>query len=293
MQAKFDENVLDATNAWSRHIDGGRAELAGLPRRRRRHARAPRRKQPVKTGWLFTLDAPNYQAVLTHAEDRAAAPGVLQGVGHARVRAGRRRGGTTRALMEEILGAAPRGRAARRLRQFRRILARHQDGAATPRRCSSSCAGSRDCAGPRPSASSPNSRRSPAARSKHGTSRFTPSGSSASGWPCPRRSCGPISRCRACSTDCSPSPSGCTASASRRARTSRSTTRTSASTTSSTPTASARGGFFLDLYARPKKRGGAWMDECVGRIALGDASALPVAYLVCNFTPPASRGLRC
>ena len=30
-----------------------------------------------------------------------------------------------------------------------------------------------------------------------------------------------------------------------------------------------RGGFFLDPYARPKKRGGAWMDECVGRIQLG------------------------
>jgi oligopeptidase A len=46
-----------------------------------------------------------------------------------------------------------------------------------------------------------------------------------------------------------------------------------------------RAGFYLDLYARPKKRGGAWMDECVGRLRLGDASALPVAYLVCNFTP--------
>jgi oligopeptidase A len=48
-----------------------------------------------------------------------------------------------------------------------------------------------------------------------------------------------------------------------------------------------RGGFFLDLYARPKKRGGAWMDECVGRMRLDHASALPMAYLVCNFTPPA------
>jgi oligopeptidase A len=47
-----------------------------------------------------------------------------------------------------------------------------------------------------------------------------------------------------------------------------------------------RGGFFLDLYARPKKRGGAWMDECVGRIQLAGTSALPVAYLVCNFAPP-------
>jgi oligopeptidase A len=49
---------------------------------------------------------------------------------------------------------------------------------------------------------------------------------------------------------------------------------------------SPRGGFFLDLYARPKKRGGAWMDECVGRIQLGGAHALPIAYLVCNFAPP-------
>jgi oligopeptidase A len=47
-----------------------------------------------------------------------------------------------------------------------------------------------------------------------------------------------------------------------------------------------RGGFFLDLYARPKKRGGAWMDQCVGRIDLAGASALPIAYLVCNFAPP-------
>jgi oligopeptidase A len=50
---------------------------------------------------------------------------------------------------------------------------------------------------------------------------------------------------------------------------------------------SPRGGLYLDAYARPKKRGGAWMDECVGRIRLGDASALPVAFLVCNFSPPA------
>jgi oligopeptidase A len=47
-----------------------------------------------------------------------------------------------------------------------------------------------------------------------------------------------------------------------------------------------RGGFFLDPYARAKKRGGAWMDECVGRMHLGGAVSLPVAYLVCNFTPP-------
>ncbi len=49
--------------------------------------------------------------------------------------------------------------------------------------------------------------------------------------------------------------------------------------------------FFLDPYSRPAtKRGGAWMDECVGRSRLHKAQSggprLPVAYLVCNGTPP-------
>ena len=47
-----------------------------------------------------------------------------------------------------------------------------------------------------------------------------------------------------------------------------------------------RGQFYLDLYARQKKRGGAWMDECVGRKKSGNEIQTPVAYLTCNFTPP-------
>ncbi len=48
-----------------------------------------------------------------------------------------------------------------------------------------------------------------------------------------------------------------------------------------------RGRFYLDLFARNKKRGGAWMDDCIGRRKLNDENMqLPVAYLVCNFTPP-------
>ncbi|HUG98203.1 MAG TPA: M3 family metallopeptidase [Gammaproteobacteria bacterium] len=46
------------------------------------------------------------------------------------------------------------------------------------------------------------------------------------------------------------------------------------------------GHLYTDLYAREQKRGGAWMDECVGRARLGGRVSLPVAFLVCNFMPP-------
>ncbi len=46
------------------------------------------------------------------------------------------------------------------------------------------------------------------------------------------------------------------------------------------------GGFYIDLYARSGKRSGAWMDECVVRAAVDPEISHPVAYLVCNFPPP-------
>lgn len=46
-------------------------------------------------------------------------------------------------------------------------------------------------------------------------------------------------------------------------------------------------GFYIDMYARQNKRGGAWMDDCLARWRKRDgALQKPVAYLVCNFTPP-------
>ncbi|MFT5394966.1 MAG: oligopeptidase A [Gammaproteobacteria bacterium] len=44
--------------------------------------------------------------------------------------------------------------------------------------------------------------------------------------------------------------------------------------------------FYLDLYARQHKRGGAWMDECIVRKKSSAGIQNPVAYLTCNFTPP-------
>lgn len=48
-----------------------------------------------------------------------------------------------------------------------------------------------------------------------------------------------------------------------------------------------RAGFYLDLYARAKKRGGAWMADCAVRRRLPDGNLqLPLAYLTCNFNKP-------
>ena len=46
------------------------------------------------------------------------------------------------------------------------------------------------------------------------------------------------------------------------------------------------GEFYVDLYARPSKRGGAWMDEAITRRRKADDVQMPVAYLNCNFSAP-------
>jgi oligopeptidase A len=46
-------------------------------------------------------------------------------------------------------------------------------------------------------------------------------------------------------------------------------------------------GVYLDLYARTGKRGGAWMDVCRARFRDGEYTQFPVAFLTCNFAPPA------
>jgi oligopeptidase A len=66
VQAKFDENVLDATNAYSKHVEA-EGDLSGLPPATVQRAREAAAAED-RAGWLLALDAPNYQAVLTHAD---------------------------------------------------------------------------------------------------------------------------------------------------------------------------------------------------------------------------------
>lgn len=44
--------------------------------------------------------------------------------------------------------------------------------------------------------------------------------------------------------------------------------------------------FYLDLYARENKRGGAWMADCIGRREVNGSIQKPVAFLTCNFNGP-------
>lgn len=65
----FNENVLDATQGWSRLVED-ETELKGIPLHAQEAAKENAAKKNLK-GWLFTLNAPSYLAVMTYAESRA------------------------------------------------------------------------------------------------------------------------------------------------------------------------------------------------------------------------------
>ncbi|MBS1196590.1 MAG: oligopeptidase Metallo peptidase family, partial [Proteobacteria bacterium] len=68
LAAKFSENILDATNAFAEVVTNG-SRLAGLPQDVKDAARTAAEKAGV-TGWRFNLQAPSYGPVMQYAEDR-------------------------------------------------------------------------------------------------------------------------------------------------------------------------------------------------------------------------------
>jgi oligopeptidase A len=281
-QARFDENVLDATNAWTRPVADA-SELAGLPEAVATRARVEAERQG-KDGWLFTLDAPNYQAVMTHAEHRL----LRQDFYTAWVTRASEQGAAqwdNTALMQEIL--ALRYEAARlvgfdsfaeyslatkmaedpaEVLQFLRRLARLCKPAAQREFAELEAFAGTALEAWDVAFHSERLKRERLAVSEEDLRPYFPLPRVLEGlFAVARRLYGIRIEPREGVEVYHPDVAYYDILGDDGER---------------------RGGFYLDLYARPKKRGGAWMDECVGRIALADAQALPVAYLVCNFTPP-------
>src|SRR4029077_10138138 len=69
LQAKFEENVLDATNAWTRHLEDPQ-QLRGLNDMLIEQARHGAHECGV-AGWILTLDQPTYVAVVTDAQSES------------------------------------------------------------------------------------------------------------------------------------------------------------------------------------------------------------------------------
>jgi len=284
LQSKFDENVLDATNAWSRHVTQ-ESELAGLPQPIVDRARAAAQSRQLE-GWFFTLDAPNYQAVMMHAENEALRREFYQ----AWVTRASDQGATegrwdNTELMAQILELR------HRIAQLVGYPNYAEYSLAT--KMASSVDEVRAFLDQLAQQSRPVAR-----REYDDLTQFA--GRKINAWDVAfhaerlkrerlqlseeeLRPYFPLPRVLA----------GMFAVAEKLYGV-RITERSGVDLYH--PDAhfydilnadgSQRGGFYVDLYARPKKRGGAWMDECIGRKRLPDTAALPVAYLVCNFMPP-------
>ena len=283
-QAKFDENVLDATNAWTRVVEDP-AELAGLPAAVVARARAEAEKTG-RGGWVFTLDAPNYQAVLTHAENRQLRQDFYTAWNTRASEQGPAQWDNSE-LIEEILAlrheaaqlagfasfadyslATKMARDPTEVLEFLRRLARLCRPAAQRE-----FAELEEFAGTRLEAwdvafHSERLKRERLAVSEEDLRPY---------FPLPRVLQGLFALAQRLY--------GVRIEERKAVEVYHPDVHFYAIIGAD---GEPRGGFFLDLYARPKKRGGAWMDECMGRINLAGAHSLPIAYLVCNFTPPSA-----
>lgn len=284
LQAKFEENVLDSAAAWSRHFTDV-AQLGGLPEGvigRARELAAARQLE----GWLLTLDQPTYLAVLTHATDadlrrelyeawstRASDRGPLAGQWD------------NSGLIEDILRARHESATLlgfgnyTELSLATKMAHSPQEVRVFLEQLASYCvpvarrelAELEDFAGSRLEAWDIPfwSERLQRERFRISDEELRPY------FPLPRVLEGLFSVARQLY------------GIEFRERTGVDLWHADARFFDLTDVRGQRiGGFYLDAYARARKRSGAWMDECIGRLELGAERELPVAFLVCNFLPP-------
>jgi len=285
LHAKFDENVLDATNAWSRQITNEN-ELAGLPPPIFARAKAAAESKQ-ESGWLFTLDAPNYQAVLMHAEHEPLRREFYEAwVTRASDQGPNAGQWDNTVLMEQILAlrhelAALVGFANYAEYSLATKMAKSVDevnGFLQQLAELSKTAAQKEFAELEEIAQHPLNAWDVgfyAERLKR--QRFDISEEALRPYfPAPRVLSGMFA-------------------VAEKLYGVRIVERSGVDLYQGAQffdivnaDGTQRGSFYVDLYARPKKRGGAWMDECVGRMQFGGSQHLPVAYLVCNFMPPSA-----
>ena len=289
LASKFSENLLDATNAWSKRIED-EAQLAGLPESARALARqtAERRGEP---GWVLTLDFPSYQPVVTYADDAALRREVYEAYTTRASELGPHGGQWDNgAIMEEIL--ALRHEQAQLLgyaNYAERSLATKM--ARSPEEVMGFLAGlaQRVVTHARQELEEVRD----FARTLRGAGTLEP-------WDLPYyseklrehryaitqeelRPYFPISRVLDGLFNLLERLFDIRIREVQGVETWHPDVRFFEIRAGD---GDLRGQFYLDPFARPNKRGGAWMDVCVNRLHTATCDQIPCAYLVCNFTPP-------
>jgi len=288
IQAKFEHNIQDAAHEWCLTISNER-ELAGLPSQALARARSEAAERH-RDGWLLTLDYPTFHAVMTHADDRS----LRETMYHAWVTRASDQGANpdydNSGNIETIL--ALRHEAARLIGfdnyaeysletkmadgadeviAFLRKLASHSKEAAARE-----LANMHEFAG---MAIEPWDTAYYLERYKQ--ERFSVSNEAL-------RAYFPASRVMAGLFDLAGRLYGVRFDADDSVETWHDdVTYFRVSGADGEPI----GGFYADLFARSRKRTGAWIDDCVNRKRLNGTTTLPVGYLVCNFAPRDGNGV--
>jgi len=284
LQAKFEENVLDATNSWTRHVTDS-AELCGLNEMLIEQARRRAHEQGLG-GWLLSLDQPTYVAVVTDAESEGLRRAFYEAWTTRASDQGPSAGRWDNApVMEEILrrrheiarlldfgNYAEYALATRMAHSVPEVLAFLHELAAAARQAARHEFEELEQFAARPLAAWDvgfYAERLQRERYSVSQEELRPY------FPLPRVLAGLFAVAERLF------------GISIRERQGAAVWHPDARLFDISAGGEPVGSFYLDLYARPHKRSGAWMDECIGRKRLTSGAALPVAYLVCNFLPPA------